>query len=246
MTSKKWRRAKSKRRPSNAPAARSAPAEQGASIAPLEVVVEPAEDLEFDHHFFDSQAPKIEVPPEPEEGGPRVAQKLSATAAQRRAQLARYVRGAVAFAAAVCLAALGKAMLGRNAPEAYAAGRSPPSTPVTTSAAETAAPTVVSEAVTVQVVQAPAVSTTPVEADRQEASHAKTAARNALERGKIAEAIETGERLVALDPADSEAWLLLGAAYQEKGDMKNARRCYKSCVDEGKRGSKADCVAMLR
>ena len=44
----------------------------------------------------------------------------------------------------------------------------------------------------------------------------------------------------------SWAYYNRGLAYQEKGDIKDARRCYKSCISEGKRGSKADCAAMLR
>ena len=39
---------------------------------------------------------------------------------------------------------------------------------------------------------------------------------------------------------------ILGAAYQQKGDWKDARRCYKSCLDEAVRGPKAECAAMLR
>jgi hypothetical protein len=82
--------------------------------------------------------------------------------------------------------------------------------------------------------------------DPKEAAKAKNVTRTALERGRFAAAIAAGERSVTLDPTDAEAWLLLGAAYQEKGDMKNARRCYKSCLDEGKRGNKGECAAMLR
>jgi Flp pilus assembly protein TadD len=59
-------------------------------------------------------------------------------------------------------------------------------------------------------------------------------------------AIEAGERSVQLDPTDGEAWLILGAAYQTKGDAKEARRCYKSCVEQGKRGPRNECAAMLR
>ena len=71
-------------------------------------------------------------------------------------------------------------------------------------------------------------------------------ARKALERGKPGDAIEAGERSVALDPTDGEAWLLLGAAYQEKGKIVDARRCYTACLKEGKRGPLQECGAMLR
>ncbi|MDB5213451.1 MAG: hypothetical protein JWO86_1378 [Myxococcaceae bacterium] len=73
----------------------------------------------------------------------------------------------------------------------------------------------------------------------------KNDSRRALERGKLADAIAAGERSVALDPTDGEAWLLLGAAYQEKGKNADARRCYSSCVKEGKRGPLGECRALI-
>lgn len=78
------------------------------------------------------------------------------------------------------------------------------------------------------------------------ASEEKKDARRALERGKTADAIAAGERSVALDPTDGEAWLLLGAAYQEKGKNAEARRCFVSCLKEGKRGPLGECRAMVR
>ena len=82
--------------------------------------------------------------------------------------------------------------------------------------------------------------------DPEQAQKAKSASRVALEHGRMGAAIEAGERAVALDPADGEAWLILGAAYQEKGNAKEARRCYKACVEQGKRGPRGECGAMLR
>jgi hypothetical protein len=84
----------------------------------------------------------------------------------------------------------------------------------------------------------------PAQPDPVAAAKEKTASRNALERGKNADAIEAGEKSVALDPTDGEAWLILGAAYQAKGDMKNARRSYKACIEQGKRGPRSECMAM--
>ena len=78
--------------------------------------------------------------------------------------------------------------------------------------------------------------------DPKEAAKDKHASQLALERGKVGDAIDAGERSVALDPSDAEAWLILGAAYQEKGDQKNARRCFKSCLEQGKRGPKWECA----
>ncbi len=85
----------------------------------------------------------------------------------------------------------------------------------------------------------PAATTEP---DPKAAAQEKHASQLALERGKAADAIEAGERSVALDPSDAEAWLILGAAYQEKGDLANARRSFKSCLTEGKRGPKWECA----
>ena len=74
----------------------------------------------------------------------------------------------------------------------------------------------------------------------------KNKARSALESGRLSQAIEAGERSVAADPTDGEAWLLLGAAYQERGKLADARRCYAACIKEGKRGPKGECAAMLQ
>jgi Flp pilus assembly protein TadD len=85
-----------------------------------------------------------------------------------------------------------------------------------------------------------------VETNPEQAKKEKITSRTSLERGKLADAIEAGERSVALDPTDGEAWLILGAAYQQKGNSKEARRCYKACVEQGKRGPRGECGAMLR
>ena len=108
-------------------------------------------------------------------------------------------------------------------------------------AAETAAAALAAPAEAATAAPAPAETT---ELDPKAAAKEKNTARALLERGKMADAVEAGERSVALDPTDSEAWLILGAAYQEKGDMKNARRSYKACLEQGKRGPKYECAAM--
>jgi Flp pilus assembly protein TadD len=66
-----------------------------------------------------------------------------------------------------------------------------------------------------------------------DAKEEKAKTKAALNKGKLADAIEAGEKATALDETDSEAWLLLGAAYQEKGDLANARNAYKSCLEKG-------------
>ena len=93
---------------------------------------------------------------------------------------------------------------------------------------------------------------TAVEAPRdpkeiaKEAASAKVKARTSLEWGKAGDAIVSGEKSVALDPTDAESWLILGAAYQEKGDSKNAVRSFRECLEQGKRGPRNECAAMLR
>jgi hypothetical protein len=86
----------------------------------------------------------------------------------------------------------------------------------------------------------------PAAATGKAALQEKQDAQRLLERGKAAAAIEAGERSVAIDPTDGEAWLILGAAYQEKGNLKDARRAFTSCTKEGKRGPISECKAMLR
>jgi cytochrome c-type biogenesis protein CcmH/NrfG len=84
------------------------------------------------------------------------------------------------------------------------------------------------------------------QSDAVQAGKNKKEAQAALERGQAADSIDAGERSVALDPSDGEAWLILGAAYQSKGDIKAARRCFRSCIELGKRGDRSECLAMLR
>ncbi len=94
-------------------------------------------------------------------------------------------------------------------------------------------------------VPAPAAAAAPA-ADGKTAAQEKKDAKSALERGRIADAIDSGERAVALDPTDGESWLVLGAAYQEKGKIADARRCFTACVKQGKKGPIGECSAMLR
>ena len=74
----------------------------------------------------------------------------------------------------------------------------------------------------------------------------KRACQRALDNGKLGLAIENGEASVAEDPTDAETWLLLGAAYDQKGRAADARTAYQSCVQKGKRGPVGECAALLR
>jgi tetratricopeptide (TPR) repeat protein len=80
----------------------------------------------------------------------------------------------------------------------------------------------------------------------EQAKQAKDEAQGALEKGRAAQAIEAGERAVALDPTDAEAWLILGAAYQQQGAFARARRCFATCTQVATRGPRRECAALLR
>ena len=97
-------------------------------------------------------------------------------------------------------------------------------------------------------VASPKPTETPLDpkAAAKDAARSKAQSRGALERGNVAGAIAAGERSVAIDPTDAEAWLILGAAYQQRGDAKNALRSFKACISQGNRGPKNECAAMLR
>ncbi len=98
---------------------------------------------------------------------------------------------------------------------------------------------------------APATSTPDAGADADgeavdEATQAKQDAEKALEKGHAAQAIEAGERAVALDPTDAEAWLILGAGYDQRGAFAQARRCFATCAKVATRGPRRECAALLR
>ncbi len=91
---------------------------------------------------------------------------------------------------------------------------------------------------------APATDTPPV--SDKTAAQEKHDCQVALEHSAFKKSIEAGERSVALDPTDAEAWLLLGAAYQSLGNGAEARRAFSSCLKEGKKGPVGECRAMMR
>ena len=80
--------------------------------------------------------------------------------------------------------------------------------------------------------------------DPKAAAREKKKSQQLLEQGRTHDAIAHGMESVRLDPADGEAWLILGAAHQMVGDFKEARRAFASCLKEGKRGPRGECAAM--
>lgn len=239
-----------------------------------EVSVPPASDLDdrffatHDHHHHDDHDDDHH-----HEVDGRAAHKMTAAAIKRRAQLAKYVKALVGIAALLCLVALVQAAIAKRRPQADPQAIAPAVATLGTSAAnsqpteepravtppapapepvkpaESASEPAASPAASAAPEPAPSASAAPSaapETDPKAAKEQKLRAKQFLERGKAAEAIEAADRAVALDPSDAESWLVLGAAYQEKGNVKEARRCYSECVKQGKGGFRGECAAMLR
>jgi tetratricopeptide (TPR) repeat protein len=198
---------------------------------------------------------------------------LIAGARHRRRELSKYVIGAVSASLGLCVAAGAKIALvqlrhdpGLDRDPLPAAARLPPASPgrpnVTVPVprpsgtnrpqppppiASVWAPTEPAAAATAPVVtQAPGEAAKGDANQTQDAVRLRELSRSALERGSLKSSIEAGEQSVDLDPTDSEAWLVLGAAYQQMGSLGEARRCFRSCVEKGKGGSRGECAAMLR
>jgi hypothetical protein len=198
---------------------------------------------------------------------------MSPEAKRRRARFAKYVGGAVGASLILCAAAVVKTSFApgpgaeiakvapaspapeiatvaaaSRAPEIAAVAAASPTPEVAAVASQVVAPSPPTPAPAASAVEgtAPAPSTTAVAPAGAGATKEREASRFALERGDLGAAIAAGERSVTLDPTDGEAWLVLGAAYQARGDLTQAKRCYRACVDQGRRGPKAECRAMAQ
>jgi tetratricopeptide (TPR) repeat protein len=245
------------------------------SQAALEAVsIPPVTDDISDEHFFsrDSSPPMADEDDDDETVKERALRQTPEVRA-RIARAQRIVMGLVGAAALVTFAGLGskalrqtpsaqgvvaaspRSALVAEAPKPLEAKVELPKAPTNLEAPKAAEPATAEEPVKVaekpaepaKVEVAP--SAAPSAADpatpTKTALEEKKDSQRALDRGKSKDAIASGERSVALDPADGEAWLILGAAYQEQGKMTDARRCYQACLKEGKRGPKGECAAML-
>jgi tetratricopeptide (TPR) repeat protein len=222
-----------------------------------------------DHEFFSEGDLAVHTAPEhhPDEAL-TIADKAKLRAApdvvERRARFVRYTKWAVGGAALVCLAALGRAAFShpespapppaRSAIVAEPVAAPKPPEPVETTVAPTPAPEPAASASIEPVPSAAPLAAAPSssapaevgEGSSLSAVEEKKNARHLLERRKLDDAVAAGERSVALDPTDGEAWLILGAAYQEKGNLTDARRAYAACLKEGKTGPRTECAKMLR
>jgi Flp pilus assembly protein TadD len=176
----------------------------------------------------------------------------------RRAKLTRYVQWTVGALVVVCVVALGKLVASRG-PQRLAGHAVTEVTPPASARAAPAPEVAVSPPVRPVAAEPPtaanpsgvepvaeAAAPAPAAAEAKAAADEKKDARIALERGEFAKAIAAGERSVALDAKDGEAWLILGAAYQSIGRALDARRSFLACTKEGTRGPLGECRAMLR
>jgi tetratricopeptide (TPR) repeat protein len=200
---------------------------------------------------------------------------LIAGARHRRRELSKYVIGAVSASLGLCLAAGAKVTLvqlrhdserdpprvtARLAPvssgEPNAVAPAPHSLAPRSSETNPPAPppfaSASAPAEAVPASAAPVVTHTPDKAAKgqgdsiHDALRLRELSRSALERGSLKSSIEAGEQSIDLNPTDSEAWLVLGAAYQQMGNVGEARRCFQSCLEKGKSESRSECAAMLR
>ncbi len=238
------------------------PRTKRASIPPSEGG---SEEDDLGDGFFAQGARFSSIPPLlEEETDPRVLRHLSEEVQARRQKNVRYVMWAV-----VACALLGGGGLYRYATRPAEEQPAPstttshaPSAPSSAASATTAqtAPSVIAAATVAAALDAgpsavadaapsPAASSDDAELTPEErakrAKAEKAKAQGALDRGAVQAAIDAGERSVALDETDGEAWLLLGAAYQEKGRLSDAQRAYQACTQKGKRGPIRDCAAMI-
>ena len=133
------------------------------------------------------------------------------------------------------------------APQAQAAEPlQPAAQPAPEAVAQNAAPGAQPAAQAAETKAADPAAAPATDAPTKSALQEKKDASKLLERGKVKDAIAAGERSVALDPTDGEAWLVLGAAYQQIGKNADARRCFTSCTKEAKRGPISECREMLQ
>lgn len=233
--------------------------------APVPVVEAAPAEASFDEHAADffgagDQSPVLAHLDLDDDAEASARAEAVARAAARRRSLARPVLGVVLVSLLLCVAGFVRsvakgtstnvfppaAVLGETtgavplaipgASSAVIANAEPPSGAVPPASSET--PPSAEARVNAAPVNAaaPTAAPNPARALREEA-------RAALERGAGAAAISAGQRSVAVDPTDAEAWLILGAAYQQAGQEAAAQAAFASCARLAKRGPVGECAS---
>ncbi|MGH7271891.1 MAG: hypothetical protein ACREJ3_15790 [Polyangiaceae bacterium] len=172
---------------------------------------------------------------------------------QRQRYLRRYVVSAVAVAGAIGFAALLRVTTAANAmasgPEVRAVAAAPIPQPVPAEAAkavETAPVVALASPPVLPAVTAPPPTLAPTPAEPS-AREERNQALHLLNKSEWAAAAAAGERSVRRDPTDAQTWLILGAAYAERGQGSEARLDYARCVKLARPGpSRSECADLLR
>ena len=196
---------------------------------------------------------------------PRSQRKLSPEARARRAQLAKWVKGAVAVSAAIIAIGVLRVTLKRQTNEEPVKAAAAVMAPV----AETKIDPPVQPAQTQEQVAPPPVDDKKEEAKVDEpkvddkadpkeqakdepkekpaltAAQEKAQAQRMLDANNAGGAAAAAGRSVALDPHDAEAWLILGAAYQMSGSNTAAKQAFSNCTKQAKRGPVSECASMM-
>jgi hypothetical protein len=243
-----------------------------APAAPPPPVDEVAVSDEIAVHFFSAppvthSVPHLEEPSPSDPATERRRRSSSETAVARRRNLARYVMAAVAVCFMICVAAAVRAatVSRGDAPApraAYQAGAEPkegdrravpeparapaeelPSAPA--APAVEALPSSTGEAA-VETATAAAGQTSEPASNPVDARAAKRVAQQTLERGDAAASIAAARQSLEADPTDAETWLILGGAYQQRGDYRAAREAFAGCASKATRGPRGECRALLR
>jgi tetratricopeptide repeat protein len=222
------------------------PKSAAGSLVP--VVRDPAPTDEVTERFFSDapEAPTPELPPIVETGEHDAAPEPAAIRARRR-YLMRYVAGAVSLAALIGVGAIVRVTSARGAvrsnSNAVAAALRPvvlpPVDPDPVAPAEAPATDLPAQNPDDQLLA-------DLSEQDQSASDAKKQSLHELELDHFVASIEAGERSVAQDPTDADAWLILGAAYLKRGAYADARRCFTTCGQHATHGDRFQCWALLR
>lgn len=68
----------------------------------------------------------------------------------------------------------------------------------------------------------------------------------AMQKGDRQKAVDLARQAVAQTPANADAWLTLGAAYQSSGNTSAAKDAYRSCIKQAHFGNLNDCYVLGR
>jgi Flp pilus assembly protein TadD len=71
-------------------------------------------------------------------------------------------------------------------------------------------------------------------------------ASHALQTGATEQALAFARQAVVENPADPQAWLTLGAAYQASGNPAGAKEAYRSCIAHARGADVSHCRVLAR